>query len=259
MKLFVKDLNEVPEALRGEYKKVEGGEGYMQVVPDYNEHPEFKAVIKNKNDILEEKRKEVEKRQAAEDKVVRAETTVGELQRKIDQLGAKLPEDFQKQLDAEKLAGKTATEALQKKLDGLKEKVKTNLIKGTTDLLAKKLCGDDNALLMEPHLQSRFEVVEETDGEFKLLVKGADGKPTGQTIDQLEAELRADKRYAALIKGRDSNGGDTRNNGGGGGDDLEKYFDRTKPEFSLSKQLEIEKSDKATFDRLAAKFDLSKP
>lgn len=243
MKFFIKSLDEVEENLRGLYKPCEGG---FSLDVDVKEHPEFQAVLKNKNDILEEKRIEAEKRRAAE-------AILDEENRKKSEANAKTREDFEKVLADERAHHAKQIEEMTAAQTEAKERLNKNILGGALDKLASALSGDD-AELIKPHLASRLTTVE-VDGELRIMVNGKDGKPSGLTVEQLEADIRNDKMFAALVKGRGSSGSGLQSSGNGHGNDSAKYFDPKSAEFSLQKQTEIQQKNPTLYSEMSAKFD----
>lgn len=241
MKFFIKDLNEVDESLRGQYKKVEGG---YQLDINVEDIPDVQKLKKNRDDILEEKREEARKRREAEEKL-EAEA------HEKEKASAKTREEFEALLnkEREKFAGKEKD--LNERMARVTSQLKENMVGGAIKALATSLAGEDAALIT-PHIAARIDVVE-SDGVFKIVVKGKDGSSSDLTVDALGEEMKQDKMFASVINGRQSSGGGT-GNGGKGGADLEKYFDPKSPEFSITKQVEIEDSNPALYKELSDRF-----
>lgn len=246
MKLFIKSLDEVDEGMRSLYKK--SGDGYVLDI-DVKDHPEFKAVLSNRDEILDEKRKEAEKRRKAEEDLEAAK-------REQNKGSAQTREEFEKVLADERAAHEKAIEAERQAAAEAKQKLRQFVIDQAVDSMARNLSGDDFDLI-KPHIASRVDVVE-ADGQMKVVIKGEDGKPSGLTTEQFEADVRNNKKFERLIVGKQSSGAGTQNGNGNGASEWDKYFDPKSPDFSITKQIELESSDKAAFDALASKFDLSK-
>lgn len=68
-----------------------------------------------------------------------------------------------------------------------------------------------------PHVESRI-TVDLTGDEPKVVILGADGKPSQMTAEQLQQEFVANKDFAGMIVGSKASGGAgaTNNKGGGG-------------------------------------------
>lgn len=246
MKVFIKSLDEVEEQFRSLYKQ--SGDGYVLNI-DVKDHPEFKAVLSNRDEILDEKRKEAEKRRQAEADLEAAK-------REQNKGSAQTREEFEKVLADERAAHEKALEAERQAAADAKNQLRQFVIDQAVDTIARNLSGDDFDLI-KPHIASRVDVVE-ADGKLKVVIKGDDGKPSGLTTEQFEADVRNNKKFERLIVGKQSSGAGSNGGGGNGTSEHEKYFDPKSPDFSLTKQIELEATDKAAFDVLSQKYDLSK-
>lgn len=244
MKFFIKELTDVEEQYRALYKKVEGG---YQLNVDVSESAEFKAVLNNKNEILEEKRK------------LKAELDEAEAKRKKEDdekaaANAQSREEFEKVLATERATHATEIAKLQGVADKRFDQLKESLLNSTIDTVSLELAGDDAAIL-KPHVGTRLDI-EEVDGVVKLIVKDKAGNKSTMTVEQLVDEIKEDKTFAAVVKGRESGGGGSQNKGGGGGADIEKFYDPKHVEYSLTKQCEIEDKNPALHAELLAKFKI---
>lgn len=70
--------------------------------------------------------------------------------------------------------------------------------------------------VMESVIRSRL-VSETIDGHRVVRVRGADGKPSAMSLDDLKKELKEDKRYAPILLGSKAAGGAGGGSGGAGG------------------------------------------
>jgi hypothetical protein len=102
---------------------------------------------------------------------------------------------------------------LTTQLNRLKQQVNQLLVKSSIVKLASDVAGDNADLLM-PHLEKR--VVVEYDGDVpKLRILDAEGKPSALTIEELEKEIVANKKFASIIiASRASGGADSGNKNG---------------------------------------------
>jgi hypothetical protein len=241
LKPMIEKLDDVVEPLRELYKQREDGKFYIEM--DLTSHPDVLAIKKNKDEILNEKK---------------------ELQRKFDEQQAKLRDDQVKgHISAQEFDQAKAllqnqfdetTSKLTAERDTLKTQLKSNMIDNVVIKMASELAGD-NAHLLEGVLRGRLEIVEK-DGLLKLFVKDASGNISNMTADQLQKEIGDDKRYAAVVKGRNSSGGNSNSSGSGGSgeSEFEKYFKQGQ-DYSLTKQVELEKANPALYKELAAKYN----
>lgn len=92
--------------------------------------------------------------------------------------------------------------------------VKKLLVDNTAVSLATKI--SDAPDLMLPIVQKRLSAEKTSDG-YVLRVLDSDGKPSAMTVEELEKEIRADKRYAKIVIGSKASGGGAGGGSGGGG------------------------------------------
>lgn len=245
IKFFVKDLNDVDEAYRAMYRKCEGG---YQLDVNADDIPDVQRLKRNKDEILEEKRAEQEKRRKAEEELAAK-------QHDEEKAKAQTREEFEKLLDKERERNAAKASELQAKLDATSSQLKDTLVKSTIDTLAVELAGED-AELIKPHIAARIGV-EEVDGKMKISIKGKDGQASTLTVEQLGSEFRGDKMFASVITGRSSSGAGTASKGAGfGASENEKFFDPKSPDFSITKQIELEDSNPTLYKELSDKFNV---
>lgn len=107
---------------------------------------------------------------------------------------------------------KDRAEAAEKKYT---DKVRKDTLGDTANTLATALSGT-NAKVILPHITSRLDV-DMTDPENpKLVVLGADGKPTDKKIDDLKAEFLANKDFAGIVIASRASGGGASKSGESG-------------------------------------------
>jgi len=241
LKFVIDSLTGLDESLHSLYEEKDG-KFFLKI--DVTQHPDFKSVLSNKNEILDEKKQIQARLKEIEDashsnKVVDHEKA-NEFKQALE-LERKQFEDYKASIEAEK--------------NGLKDQLRTVLLDNRVQVMAADLAGD-NAELIKPHIMSRL-TIDEKDGKMELFVKDAAGNPSTTTIEQLQEELSKSETYLPILKGRDSSGAGSTNDGGGSGNasENEKYFDPTAPEYSIEKQTELEVSNKTLHDQLADKFD----
>lgn len=61
--------------------------------------------------------------------------------------------------------------------------------------------------LLRGEIERRLAVEETEDGRVVVRVKGADGKPSALSLDELKTEIKGDQRYAPIIIGSKASGG----------------------------------------------------
>lgn len=90
----------------------------------------------------------------------------------------------------------------------------------TVGNLAKDIAGElavsGSAGVLERLIAPRL-AYEIKDGEARVVVKDAQGKPSASTVDELKAELKADAAFAPLIAASKGTGGGAANKDGGAG------------------------------------------
>lgn len=191
------NLDGLPADVAKEYKEVDG-----------------KFVLDIEGDSLDPlvnaKNHEKTARQQAEQKLQAAQDQLDEMRR-----GA-IPK-----ADVEALEGSwksKLTEAQQKAKD--RETKLVNQVHGLTiGSTAASIAAEISTApdLLRPEIERRLAVEETDDGRVIVRVKGADGKPSALTLDELKAEVKADKRFAPVIIGSNASGGGAGGGGNGGG------------------------------------------
>ncbi len=212
LKLEVEKLEEVEEAHRALYTPKEGGGGFVlpiEGLPDVgpalrakdhevSEHAKTKAELKRIKDA--QKKIEDDARKAAEDAALKS----GDL------------EAFRKSAEkqrADDLAAKDAE--YQPKVQKLDTTVRRLLVSDVATRLATELALKGSEGPLAKLISDRL-AVEERDGEHVTVVRGADGKPSALTIDDLKKEIAGDKALAPLLAGSRASGGGAGGSKGGG-------------------------------------------
>lgn len=88
--------------------------------------------------------------------------------------------------------------ALQKQVDDVAKESKKAMRDKTAQELASKLFGE-HAEVVLPHIQKRLRWADE-DGKTIIRVLGADGKASAASLSDLEAEFKANKAFAPILK-----------------------------------------------------------
>lgn len=172
-----------------------------------------------------------------------------------DQLAEVSNADARKKGDIE-----TLEKAWKKKLDDsetahtgriskLCEHIKKSLIDGTANTLAAKI--STVPALMSKAIRERLQVNFDND-EPKLVVIGADGKPSEMTVEKLSEEFVANKEFSSIIIGSKASGGGAgsgspRNTPSGGAGNPNEKLDFSKmPAKDLAAHLKAKKEANAT-------------
>ena len=225
----------LPEAQKPLYKKDESGAYKLDVDPA--DIPDVDGLKRNNRELLEEKRREKERADAAELARQNAERE----RAKKDGDVAALETSWQTRLDTETGALKDTNTKLSKQLEAL------TVGRAATELaadLAVVTNGVSSAKALLPHIERRL-AMEIVDGEPKVRVLDATGKPSAMTLDQLRDEFRADAAFAPLIRANGSGGsggdGNKSTNGGGG--------QKTFAEMSEAERVKLHRENPAEFKR----------
>jgi multidrug efflux pump subunit AcrA (membrane-fusion protein) len=253
LKLFItaEEYAGLPDALKENY--TQEGEKYRLKVED--DKGDIYAALKAKDKILEEKKAESERRRLLEEELAALKRKEEEEERRRLEEAGKY-EEVLKRIEAEK-------EAKLKELEARAEQEREARRKMLVDLKVKEVAtalAGERAALLEPHLRNRFTITER-DGKEEVVIVDPTGVPNpAMTVEKLMDEFRANPLFAPAIVGRDSNGGGTPGgNGGSAGEEWSKYFDRSNPAYSISKQIELEEQNPALYNELVKKFGLDDP
>lgn len=222
------NLEGVDEALHTLYEE---RDGKFHLLLDGYEDP-----VKLKSAKDHEKRA----RQAAEQKV-------RELTEQVEQLTEKVSE-----IDDTKNRKPGDVGALEQSYKDKIEKIKAEHKKelAARDAQISKLLVDNVADTMAAELSDAPELLSEIirkrlkaeNGETRVL--DANGELSATTVEELRDELRANKKYAAIIRGSQANGGGS--GGGGKGGSATKSF----KDMSEKERTDLAKSNPGEFQRL---------
>ena len=209
LKAQVEKLDGLPVDVQKEYKETEI-EGKKVFVLDI-EGAEDTGALK--------RAKEYEKkgRQDAEAKLKDASGRVEQLQNEIDEMRrGNIPKGDVEKLEKswkDKMAAKEAE--LTADRDSALGTVRTLLVDNVATAMAAKLAGDHSDLIL-PHIKSRL-TTEKTSTGYITRVLDKDGKPSASSIEELQKEFTADKRFAPIIIGSKASGGGASGGGNGSG------------------------------------------
>jgi len=255
LKFMIEKLEDVEEQYRSFYEEKDG-KFYLKVdglpgAGDGDGDGGSDAIRNKLKQLLDEKKKEADKRRELEDKLALEKAKNEEDRIKLLEQQGKYKEAYEAR-EAEYQRKLTEAEDRAKEIE---ETMKQTMVEVEVSKLAADLAGD-SAFIMEPHLRSRFET-KEVDGVLTVVAKDKDGNET--TTEKLAEEFRASKQWEKILVGRNSSGG-----GGGGGDagnidDWEKYYKLGSPEYSLDKQVELAEKDLDKHNQLVKKYNLDSP
>ena len=246
MKLFItkSEYEALPDVLKESY--TQEGENYRLVVED--DKGDLYGKLKNADKLLEEKKREEQRRKELEEALKQYEAKQKEEElKKLEEQGKY--EELLKRLEAEKEA---KIQELQQKAEAEAQARKEMLLNLKVKEIATALAGE-RAALLEPHLRNRLDIRDD-----KVIILDSTGVPNpNMTDDKLIDEFKTNPLFAPVIKGRDSTGGGTVGaNGNTAGGDWEQYFDRSSPNYSIMKQIDLEKENPALYAQLIKKFGL---
>jgi len=212
LKLKVEKLEDIPEALRGEYTEDKEGGGFVLGV----EGLEDTGALKRAKEHEAKARKEAEARakaledekKAADDKARKAAEDaaakagdVETIRKSGEERVAKANADWQAKYDAD--------------VGSLNSDVKRLLIDNVATTMASQIALEGSAPVLIPHIASRLDV-EVRDGQRVTVVKGPDGKPSALTLDDLRKEIVGNKAFAPLLVASKGSGGGAGGSKGGG-------------------------------------------
>lgn len=201
LNMVLDNLDGVDESLHGLYEERDG-KFHLQV--DGYEDP---AALKRAKDHEKEARKKAEKdlkelREEFEQFRAEQENNVDDKNRKKGDVAA-LEQSYKDKIA--KLEEKHA-----KELEGRDTQISKLLVDNVADSMAAEL--SDAPELLSEIIRKRLTV---KDGETRVL--DANGELSATTVDELREEFRSNKKYAAVIRGSQANGGGSGGGGKGGG------------------------------------------
>lgn len=145
-----------------------------------------------------------------------------------------LEASWKQKLEAEKQTGTQKASKYQTQLNKV-------LVNDTAQRLAASISIAPE--LLAPEIAKRLTVHENEDGDVSVRVKGADGKMSAMTVDELISEVKANQKYAPILIGsKASGGGANGNNQSGGGSGNKKLS-----EMNDAERIEFHKRDPEGF------------
>lgn len=235
LKLILDDISGLDEAQKAMYKLDEkSGKYHLDLDPA--DMPDVSGLRNKVQELLDEKKEEKRKREAAELEAAKKNGDV-----------AALEQSWQTRLDTE--TGNLKTDIAKRD----SQLARLTVGRAATEIAAELAVvtnGVSSAKALLPHIERRLQMHMEGD-EVTVRVTDVNGKLSAMTLDQLKDEFRNDPVFAPLITaskagGSGADGG--KNNGGGGA--AKKFKDMTE-----SERIELHRKDPAEFKRLKAEFD----
>jgi len=214
LKFAVATLDEVPEALRGEYvpdKEVgfklnlEPGSGIEDPAELRRAHEREKQERKAAQKAL----KDIQEAQAAKDEEARIEREkAAKAAGDVDALQKSWQEKYDRDIAAERAKWEPQVASMESDLT-------REMIDRHATSLAASLALPGSEEVLFPHIRNRLRI-ETRDGKRVTVVVDKEGKASAATIEDLKKEIIADKRFAPLLVGSRANGGGSGGGGGGG-------------------------------------------
>lgn len=232
IKAIVQSLDGIPESLKGEYKPIEGGQGFALDLDSVEEHPRVGALKRAKD---HEKREGDTARLALKEATERLNALTGEHETLTKEFEERLRTTVgSKEKDLERL-DQSWGQKLQKATEEAKAQIAQRdaaLAKVLVMDKAREIVANMNPAAPEyvdvilPHVVQRLTVELTSDGA-RTRVVDADGKPTADSVSELTEHFKVDKRFAPLLTGSRASGGSA-NGGNSGGAGSAGKIDLTK-------------------------------
>lgn len=224
LRAVVASLEDIPEAVREEYKEGDDGRFYLQV-HGVDEMPAVRGLKQNKTDLLREKKELQEQLDA----IGMTPEEIAELKERAESAGDEDVEavrnELQGKIDSVQKKAKEEIEAAQRKADDAVAAAENYFIESTVNEALSEHEGNPKLLSHVLRDQIKAERVEGDNGrmKFRAVVLGEDGQPrikssSGDpfTPSDLAAEFREKPDYAGAFKGTGNVGSGTEPTGGGG-------------------------------------------
>lgn len=215
LRAIIDKLDDVAEAVRGEYKQGDGGKFYLDVTgfEEGTGHPAVGELVRAKKreaDAAAAKAAEAAKYKADLDKT--REDLHNRLKGKVDQSDLEaLTKDYERKLT------EAQTTSKQEK-DTLSASLREVLVDREARALAASIALDSNAAeLLTESLQRRLVVEIGTDGKASTRVLGPDGKLSAASLEEFKKEVLATPKYSALLSGSKASGSGATPGGSGSG------------------------------------------
>ncbi len=211
LKLVIDKLEDVPEAIRGEYEQDGKSGKYTLKVDGLEDTSGLKSALESERTArkaLEKKQKQWEAIGKSPEEIAaltaaHEESERAKLEKKgeYDKMLAQVREQNQKVLDAK-----------EAQINGLRGFIDTTLVEGDAARAIAEHKGSIKVLL--PHVRAQTKVVEE-DGKFRVVVVNDKGEPrvNGEgkplAISDLVAEMKQSQDFGRAFEGTGHSGGGT--------------------------------------------------
>jgi len=191
-KVTKEEFDALPDALKEHYKELNGS--YVLDSDDAEELRTAAAKAREERDAAKARLDELTAEKEAAEKAKREAEEANA--RKKGDIEA-IENSWKAKVEEAKTAGETRATRLETMLREL-------LVDNKAIALANEVSTAPDLIL--PHIKARL--MAELDGDKPVTrVLDAEGKPTALTVEELSAELVANPKFAAIIKGSDANGG----------------------------------------------------
>lgn len=234
LKYELENLDGVEESVKSLYEEKDGK--YVLKIEGIPQPQNDDGLRKKVDELLAEKKAEQQKRKEAE------EQAALEHARKKGDIDA-LEKSWQ-----EKLTKREAELLEQSK--ALESQVYQLTVGQTASTLANELAVSGCSSVLLPHITGRLQV-ETVDGQVKVRVLDAQGKPSAATIDDLKKEFRDNPAFKPLIAASHASGGGANGANPGGG------AAKKPSEMSLAERAEWQARDPAGFEQARANGDFN--
>jgi hypothetical protein len=212
IKTVIDKLEDVTEALRGEYKQGADGKFYVELDKLPDNHPVLDGLLKAKKRVAAEKEEVAAQLAATKAALDKAKNDLHDrLKGKVEKSDLEaLEESYKTKLaDAEAKGKETETK--------LTASLRDVLVDSEARRLASKLAVDpDAADLLSESIQRRLTVEISTDGKAATRVLDATGKPSAASLEDFEKEIVATKKYSGLLLGSRASGSSASGSQGAG-------------------------------------------
>jgi hypothetical protein len=203
IKTVIDKLEDVGEALRGEYKQGADGKYYAELDKLPDSHPVLAGALRAKEH-------EVQARKDAEAALAASKAEVDKIKNEMhERLRGNVKQSDLEALEAS-YKGKIADaeRAGQAVAESLRTALRGALVTGVAQSLAHKLAVDaDAAETLAELIQKRLTVEIDTAGAASTRVLDAAGKLSAATLEDFEKEVVGTKRYAGLLSAGKASGG----------------------------------------------------
>jgi|PlaIllAssembly_1097288.scaffolds.fasta_scaffold07216_3 hypothetical protein len=212
IKTVIDKLEDVVEVLRPEYKQGADGRYYAELDKLPDSHPVLTGLLTAKQHEVDAHAATTAKLNAAKADL---EKTRAELQAHLKGKGTRseieaLEASWQQKLSEEQVKHTEALALRDASLRGV-------LVDSESKRIAAKIALNvPSAELLAESIQRRLTVEIGTDGKAVTRVLDLAGKPSAATLDDLEKEIVATPKYAALLSGNRATGGSAPGSSGAG-------------------------------------------